>query len=412
MFKKLIGVITLALCFIATSSTVSAETDQPYTIRPVLPSNQDSGVTDYISVSTSGTSLKQDMEFLVTNNTGKSMTLKVGAFNALTSPSGSIQYKPVLEENNSKIMKKDYQFKNYVDVPSSVTIDAGMSKVVKATVSIENVEGTVLGVVAFQNVIEGTAKSSDNTQFKLDNKVNNVFGVQVNFPTSKDMEFIIGDAYLDPMPTYYAIRLPITLDTPKLVKGVSIDYVVKDAEMNELFKGKGLTSLDFAPESKANFALPWETEDITRDEEYTVTGKLTYEDKVVEFDKTFVFEGEVESSSTGIDLSTPNVNGFSNWWWLLIIPLALLPLLLLFLMRRNKYILFKEVSSVPAIIGKDDSDYKKLEHISKAKNEDELRYKHYYKRKKIKNDDDEKEIQFKYMKTKDLGIKESDELAS
>ncbi|WP_121605982.1 WxL protein peptidoglycan domain-containing protein [Virgibacillus sp. Bac332] len=397
MFKKATSIFLIMLCVLVSGFNVSAEEKQPYTIKPVLPSNQDKGITQYISVSTDKSSIEQNIEFLVTNNTSETMKLKVDVFNALTAPSGVIQYKPGMDEKNSKLMKEDYALDKYVDVQEKVTVEGGMSKVVQAKVSIGGGVGTILGGVAFQNVIESEENSKEKSQFQIDNEVNNLFGVQVNFPADIEKKFIIGEPFVDPMPTYYAIRLPITLDSPHLVKEASIDYVVKDEDNQELFGKKGVTNLNFAPQSRANFALPWEEEDIKEGYEYTISGTLYYGENKLDFNKKFEFnqdnnDGGVSNNS----LSVPKINDMSLWWpW--VIGLLILILIGL-LLRRNMYVLFHEEDTAPKLVDNSHVEYERIRHIKEAINHKKYKFKHYYKRKKGKDG----EVIYKYVKTKNI----------
>jgi len=392
--------VLLSICCICITCfgalPISAE-EQPYTIDPVIPSNQDKGITNYISISSDKSELSQTIEFLITNNTNEPLEILVKPLNALTSPNGVIQYKPGISEENSKLIDQKYSMTDYVEVIDKVVIPGGSSKVIEANIKMSDIEGTILGAIGFQAVTEQTVKETDAAQFKINNETNNIIGLQVNFGTDSTDKFIIDDPYVDPMPSFYAIRLPISLHSPLLMNDVALDYVVSHEE-KKLFESKGMYSFNFAPESKANFALPWDNEEIEEGETYTIKGTLTYQsngEKSLDFEKEFTFTTGANQMELGKDLSPPNVKGINIW--LLLAALLVLFLILFMLVRnRYKYILFSNQEEGIELIDNEHELFPKIVLYKDAKNEEKhpymLIYKPIKKNKKI--------IAYQYKKTK------------
>lgn len=397
MFKKILLLIT-TICFILPFSNINAKADgqsQPYLITPVLPDNQDKNITNYISISPKSNSLQQGLEYLVTNKTKNKQEINVKVLNAYTSPNGVIQYETT-ETENSKIIDSKYEMKQYVKAPEKITLQAGESKIVNLMVDIPNIEGTILGGVGFQIEGEKETTKKQGMSFEFKNEINTVYGIVVNFPTNQNYEFKFDEPHVDPMPNYYAIRLPITLDSPLLLKNVDIEYEV-------LFKGKKLffskNTIDFAPMTKTNFSLPFEYNEIKQNEPYNLRGKMTYIDKhgaeqIKEFDLTFVYkvDSDGDNQISKIIKAPIEKAGFPYWLLLLLLPL------LAYKLRKGNYVIFSDQSETPIVINKDHADFEKVLPKKVAKNVENLKYAHYYTRKKNKT---AKDYQYVYHKTKE-----------
>ncbi|WP_110925962.1 WxL protein peptidoglycan domain-containing protein [Bacillus massiliglaciei] len=341
MKKFLLSFIAVAFLTIGLSlpSLASASTGEiPYSVKPILPKNQDEGITRYISISPDSNTLQQELEFLITNKSDKELTLEVEKLNAYTSANGGIQYSAKKTENNLIIDKK-FEMQQYLQAPDKVILKGGESKAIKLTIDIPNIEGTILGGIAFKG-IEGTEKKTNSgISLEIKNKVNTVYGVVINFPTDKKPAFDFGQAYLDMMPSYYVMRLPITLNSPVLVKDISLEYEV-DLKGKKLFSSKG--KLDYAPMTMTNFAVPFEHDEIVKNKPYTLKGKISYLDQngdrqVQEFKKEIRYKEKNEDSHSLItNLKRPIVKNGPVYW---LIPLALLPLIIFFVFhiyRRKK----------------------------------------------------------------------------
>jgi cbb3-type cytochrome oxidase subunit 3 len=346
--KKVIPVLLIftAIIFVllgCRNGKVYAEdaSGMPFTVEPVLPSNQDKDIENYISVSTNTHSISQELRYKVRNTTDTTQVIDVNILNAYTSANGVIEYK-AKETKDNKIIDQDYEFRSYAEAPDSITLESGQTRVVSVNVQVDKQEGTLLGAVSFQS--EGGKENANQEGISLEvtNQINSVYGVAINFPTDNTQhDFRVGEAFLDTMPSYYVFRLPITLNSPILLQDIDLAYEV-DLEGKQLFSSE--TSFDFAPMTKTNFAIPYEYEELLKDKPYTLKGEVTYTDQngekqVQQFEK--VIEYKDEKAGLRALLTTLKIpvekNGTTYWvlpFFLICIPLIIF--LIFFLYRRKK----------------------------------------------------------------------------
>src|SRR5690606_24247609 len=151
---------------------------------------------------------------------------EISIVDAYTSPSGVIQYVNESSEN-SEIVNEHYKISRYIESENdTVTLNQGESKTVSIQLDVEQMEGVLLGGVNFSAVEKGEEVKEADSTFQINNQINMVIGVMASFETDKETSFIIGEPTIDPMPSYYAIRLPITIDAPVLQQNVLIQYEV------------------------------------------------------------------------------------------------------------------------------------------------------------------------------------------
>lgn len=307
----------------------------PFDVKPVLPSNQDPDVTSYISINAESESVKQELEFVLKNHKDVEQTVEINVVDAYTSPNGVVQY--VEEEmDNTEIIDDRYKMTNYLklDGENKIVLKPNEEKTIKTKLDVGGLEGVLLGGVTFKTVEEGEIIEQDKSTFQIDNEIKMVIGVKVDFGTERNVEIEIGEPFVDPMPAYYAVRLPVTLNAP-LLKKLDLDYqIIKDGET--LFEGEG--EYDFAPMTKTELSLAWEHEKIEEKTPYVLKGTLSYKDvdgeeKTLDFEKEFVFEGDEQDGSLKT-LTVPIIEkDVSILLFVLILVLVLLGVLFI---RHNK----------------------------------------------------------------------------
>lgn len=270
-----------------------------FDVKPVLPPNQDPDVTSYISINAESESVNQELEFVLKNHKDVEQTVEINVVDAYTSPNGVVQY--VEEEmDNMEIIDDRYKMTNYLklDGENKIVLKPNEEKTIKTKLDVGGLEGVLLGGVTFKTVEEGEVIEQDKSTFQIDNEIKMVIGVKVDFGTERNVEIEIGEPFVDPMPAYYAVRLPVTLNAP-LLKKLDLDYqIIKDGET--LFEGEG--EYDFAPMTKTELSLAWEHEKIEEKTPYVLKGTLSYKDvdgeeKTLDFEKEFVFEGDEQDGS-------------------------------------------------------------------------------------------------------------------
>lgn len=343
--KKLVSILfTLAIAFAVVissgSHTVFAEesSGMPFTVEPVLPSNQDKNIENYISVTTDKNSISQELRYKVRNTTDATQVIDVNILNAYTSANGVIEYKAEETKDNT-IIDSDYEFQRYAEAPDSITLESGQTKVVSVNVEVDKQEGTLLGAVSFQSEGGKENANQEGISLEITNQINSVYGVAINFPSNESQpDFSVGEAFLDTMPSYYVFRLPITLNSPILMQDINLAYEV-DLEGKKLFSSE--TSFDYAPMTKTNFAIPYEYEELLKDKPYTLKGELTYTDQngetqVQQFEK--VIEYKDEEAGLNALFTTLKIPLEKNGTAYTVLPFFLIPLILFifFLIYRRK----------------------------------------------------------------------------
>lgn len=360
----------------------SGQPDVPFSIRPILPDNQDEGITSYISITPNNESIQQTLQFIIENKQDKVQHIKVEPVNAYTSPNGVVEY--IKEKRpNSDIVHDDYFLAEYMDVLTGdeITLEPNESAHVSVALKVDDIEGTLLGGVSFLMDMEQTNEGS----FQLNNRLNQVVGVIINNPTDKLAEFSFGDVFVEPTPSYYVVRLPITQHHPLLLHNVTIDYDV-------FFKGKELfgsiKEVDFAPTTKANFAIPFDASEIEKNKPYTLKGTLTYTDgdgkeKQIEFEKEFVYTGHAPNGDGGKSIIPPIEQATSYWWVFLLIALALIGAYVYY--RKNAYVLLNDNDPV-LMIKEGDGLFEQVKRRKDVAKEEwtQHQYVHYYVKKKQK----------------------------
>ena len=277
-FAQKIGLVLLSFILLSFYGilTVSADSNGiPFIVEPILPDNQDEVVNSYISIISDSNNLNQNIEFKVTNESEIEQNIYIKVVDAYTSPNGVIQYVEE-ESDNSTITNDNYKLSKHLTLPENqVTLKPGETKIITSSLDVNDLEGTLLGGVSFSTTGKSEEYEKNDTSFKINNEINMVIGVMVTFKNQTEIDFTIDEPYLDPMPSYYAIRLPISLDAPLLVNGTEIKYIVKHND-KELFSGQ--KEFSFAPLTKVNMAIPFEYEEIINNEIYDVLGEIIYID--------------------------------------------------------------------------------------------------------------------------------------
>lgn len=400
--KKTIALLIcsfLIICsFLDVSATVASADGQPFSVRPILPDNQDKNITNYISITTNEKKISQEIQFIITNKTNHALKVKVSPVNALTSPNGVIQYLPTLKETNSEITKNLYGLKQYVkNSEKTVELKPSENKIVKLDIAIPKMNGTILGGINFQTINEGSKGSED--QFSINNEINNIIGVRFNFPTNDQPEFIIGTPFIDQMPALYALRLPITNDSSILLKDISLDYEVWDYKGEKVFGADKIDYVfNFAPNTKANIAIPWDHEKLSENKTYKITGEIKYQGENYPFEKEFTFKNEADTYSA-INHTRPTID--KDWTWLLITLGMLTGIVMFLLWKRRRFVLPSINAECAEEIFYEDALYQSVIPFRELKHyEGDYSYLHFYRKtKKSQGANDGKVRVYKYRKT-------------
>src|SRR5690606_5395931 len=274
--KKVVMIIVLTIALLG-SSLVTSANGLDYIVVPELPHNQSKGITNYISID-SPSDINQKLKFHLINKTDREINIQAVPMNAFTSPNGSIQYSTRGKEQYSSLLDNKYSMKGNLEVPKEIVLKPKETKEVVVNLSASKVDGTVLGAVGFSEHEEDIETDSSG----ITNVVTNIVGVQTNFSEVEESALEVGYPYIEPLPAMYFIRLPIKHDSAKIVKGVSLEYIVKDKDGLELFQSSDKV-YNFAPKTDVEIGLPWGYEKIEKESKYTIEGKFTINGKTEEF---------------------------------------------------------------------------------------------------------------------------------
>lgn len=406
--KKLMSSLffVFILLNIFTIATVKAEEGkQLYTVEPILPSNQDKLINNYISITTDKP-IEQTLEFLVRNLTKEEITLKVRGFDALTSSYGVIQYKIYDKEKDSmSLTDKDYYLTSYIQPEQEITLRPNEAKQVKVDIDVPVLDGHVLGGIAFTAFIPGKTQTEENVQFKINNEMNTIIGFMANFDEKEKESITYKQPWIQSMPSYYGIFLPTIHDTAKLTKNSKLDYEVRNKKGDLLFESKDKQTLDFTPKSQTNLLLKWESEKLKIGEEYHLKGHIIVdENNIFPFDFPIVLENDdyIDSNDIKDPIKTTLEDDSFNWYWLL--PLLLLLPLLFFLFRKKEplFVYMSDEQSVTSIVNEHNPIYPSIIPKKEAKNNKTYTYHHFYKKVEIKDDNNEVRYQYHYVETKNI----------
>lgn len=341
--KKALGLLTLVITvfFVFTSVGFAAEDEEILKIKPILPSNQNSEVTSYINIDTDKSSLKQDLEFSVTNTSDKPIKVAINPLNAITSLSGSISY--TFNSDEFKGIDVNYRLADNIKMPSTVQLQPSETRIVKGELDVDGIKGTVLGAVGFEIVDEkdhSDIKLEKGTTVNITNRLVQVLGVQVNFKEKEEFKKLtVGEPYFSIYPSLYIVNLPVTNSNSDIYKDSEITYEVLDSDGNSLFKSDKPMKANLTPKSEMLLGLVWEADKVYKDGVYTVQGTIKYDgDKEVHFGKKLKLESKKTVDYSNNSSKKPELVDKPNWGILVIgIVLGLfLALLFLFLIKRKK----------------------------------------------------------------------------
>lgn len=366
------------------TSNIFAESGVPFEIKPILTDEQEEDVANYISINVNGDSKEEVFEFSLKNRAKESREVIIEVVDAYTSPNGVVQYTNI-ETENSKIVDDKYKMTSHLTLEGNnvITLKGGEETIIKTHLDAKGLEGALLGGVSFQLHEEGKGDGEEDSSFKINNKINMVVGVLVNFDTDKDVNVILDSPFVDPMPSYYAVRLPITMESP-LFKKVSMNYeVLKNGKV--MFDGE--SDYEFAPKTQVNVSIPWKAETINNDEDYQLRGTLEYTNKGGEiqeqpFDFTFDYSPDNNVVRDITNALTRPFEEESLPWTLAAIIAGVIALVVFLLLRKRKdvYLLSHE-GEFPAEIHEGNPLIDKLTRVSR----EEGREYGVYHKKKVKN---------------------------
>lgn len=366
MKHKLIGLTVAILTVFLSIIPVSANEGLPFDVIPKFTDGQEDGVTNYISIKGNGDSKRETFEFEVKNKSDREHEIVISVVDAYTSPSGLVQY-DVKGSENSEIIDDKQKMSNHLTLEQQnkegnliVKLEPKETRVIKANLDAKNVEGTLLGGLTFKLFQEGDGFEEDGTTFQINNEISMVIGVIVEFDYNREVDFVIDEPYVDPMPSYYAIRLPVTMESPTFKSAELVYDVLLDDEVQF---GANL-EYEFTPKSKTNVSLPWELETIKTDKTYRIKGYIGYLENGEEAHEPFDFTFKHKADESIVDkVTSPFMKPLEEgrFPWLLFFTLSIIIIItIITIIKKRKttyYVLAMLSSDLPNEIRPHDDYY-------------------------------------------------------
>ncbi len=210
---------------------ISVADEQPISVVPILPDNQNAGVTGYFNLLVNSGD-KQTIYMQITNNKKENIVIALAPANAYTRPTGGIFYS---EE---------------IDSPETIIVGGVLiSEIGPASEDIE------------------VETEKDEAKFKVITK--NVFAaaIQLDFPEQATPVFSFGNAGFNPVGPNVFIAM--RNDAPMIQREVFGEYQVTDKDGQEVFSGL-FEPISMAPKTQMNFPMHWDSS-VLEPGEYTLS---------------------------------------------------------------------------------------------------------------------------------------------
>lgn len=292
-------------CFISSQQLAYANnktslTDNNYSIKPVLPKNQNPSINNYFSVK-SDVDLKEKYSVEIMNEGDKELTLYVESLNAFTSPNGLIQYSSdSTYDNDSFIQDNKYKFTDYVKIVDVLTIKPNSLSKFTFDVNIPKIDGSVLGAISFRTALEGGATSDDKVSITINNAINNIIAFNVDFGNGKFDTVEFGDAELYHSGFDTHIKLPIRAMSNTLVENAYIEYKVINEDGDLVFENPDKLRSHIVSNADFDIHLPWLANTVRKNNNYELIGTLevNYNGEIRKFPFSKKFEFKQTENKT------------------------------------------------------------------------------------------------------------------
>lgn len=257
LFVLLITLCTAALPCVASTGV----TPQPMSVKPILPENQQAGVTGYFNLLVNSGD-KQTIYIQITNNKNEDITVTFTPANAYNNPSGGIFYDTEKDSPETILLDQSFALSNYISIDEEVIIKANETVNIPIEVTVPDMNsGSILGGVLISEktpsskvVNEDTKKNEAN--FKVITKTVFAVAIQLDLPDMPSSAFSFGKVGFDPVGPNIFIEM--RNDAPMIQRQISGVYKVANKDGQELFAGK-FESIIMAPKTQMNFLIHWDS---------------------------------------------------------------------------------------------------------------------------------------------------------
>lgn len=307
-------------------------------IRPIFTETQDEFEDGFFSIISGSSQVSEELKFEISNNSEKEVVFDVRLLNAYTSPSGVIQYE---EEGttDSSILDKNFEMKNYIEGPESVFIDAKSDKIVSFRLESPAVNGQILGGIAF---VPPFVPDESGSFLQINNEVRVIYGVLINGENISHKGFSLKKPYIEPMPSYYAVRYPIKNNSNSLLSDISMEYIVEDIKGNRIFEGEEVFSM--APKTIVHAEIPFNNDEIKVNTKYRIKGTVSFdfnnETVKIDFDETFKYkdkESAIKNAKSSKEIPFAKEVGVKNWIYILTVAIVLIFIIIIVILVKREY---------------------------------------------------------------------------
>lgn len=254
---KLLLAIGLALLVLAWKLPTAAADSVGYSVRAVLPSNQDDAQANYFALRVKPKE-HQRLAVLINNTSNSSQQYLVSVNQAVTNDNGVIDYsqlKPKLDPS-LKVGTKDIFTKGS---NQKVTVPANTQKRVYLTYTMpaKRLRGIILGGVYVEQVPSKTHKKSAAKIL-----LNNAFAYAIGIRLRESPLTIVPDMQLHQIQAVQINRrnfITANLQNPQpgIMQQLTINARVTKVNSNQTLIRQQQANLGMAPNSNFNFGIPW-----------------------------------------------------------------------------------------------------------------------------------------------------------
>lgn len=256
--KKLIKYIVSVILFLVLSTVgvqiIQAEESVPYSVKPILPSNQIDKELQYFDLKMKPGE-EQTVEVAVSNRSNKEIELEMSTETAITNVNGVIDY--VSSEKDIVFDQTlHYPFSTFATMAEATTVPANetVNVPVKINMPQEEIPGMVLGGIKF------TEKSSDSQEESSNGMaIRNRFAYIIAVKLTEDDQPVAGDLQLneikaDQVSYRNVISANLQNPEPALIKDLAIEAEVTAAGSSKVLYQQ--TNQDFKMAPNSNFDFP------------------------------------------------------------------------------------------------------------------------------------------------------------
>lgn len=234
--------------------------------------------------------------FVIENIHDKPVEVEVMPVNAVTSPSGNLDYitKGGYENKQGRILDDAFLFSNYVSVPERILLQPKEQRTVNFTVQVPNlsVSGDLIGGLRFQEVKEKTPSLQGG--LTLFEQIDQIIAVYLNYSNKPPIVIDISDIEIEETDeATHEIIIPIKNQSPRLINDFHGKVILTNKDTNESVE-LDVGPFNIAPVTEVNHRIPIQKLD---SENYHVTFSYIIDNDGKSLSKTFNLEDQSNDST-------------------------------------------------------------------------------------------------------------------